>query len=39
VKDILGVAALVALQAIEYRKLYPEQDQSMGDWVPQALRS
>ncbi|MEM9400393.1 MAG: phosphate acyltransferase [Verrucomicrobiota bacterium] len=28
VKDILGVAAVVALQAIEYRKLYPEQDSS-----------
>ena len=26
VHDIVGVAALVALQAIEYRKLYPEQD-------------
>jgi phosphate acetyltransferase len=25
VDDILGVAAIVALQAIEYRKLYPEQ--------------
>ncbi|MDZ4787600.1 MAG: phosphate acyltransferase [Blastochloris sp.] len=37
--DILGVAALVALQAIEYRKLYPEQDATFGDWSPQALRS
>jgi phosphate acetyltransferase len=26
VEDIKGVAALVALQAIEYRKLYPDQD-------------
>ncbi|MEM6821385.1 MAG: phosphate acetyltransferase [Verrucomicrobiota bacterium] len=25
VRDIVGVAAVVALQAIEYRKLYPEQ--------------
>lgn len=39
VNDILGVAALVALQAIEYRKLYPEQADSAGDWVPQPLRS
>ncbi|MDD5262219.1 MAG: phosphate acyltransferase [Methylacidiphilales bacterium] len=30
--DILGVAALVALQAIEYRKLYPEQDHDA--WHP-----
>jgi phosphate acetyltransferase len=33
VQDILGVAALVALQAIEYRKLYPEQE-SADDWMP-----
>ncbi|NJK90847.1 MAG: phosphotransacetylase [Blastochloris sp.] len=39
VQDILGVAALVALQAIEYRKLYPEQDLTTEDWIPQALRS
>ncbi|MGF1677765.1 MAG: phosphate acyltransferase [Candidatus Methylacidiphilales bacterium] len=26
VEDIIGVSALVALQAIEYRKLYPEQN-------------
>jgi phosphate acetyltransferase len=26
VQDILGVAAIVGLQAIEYRRLYPEQD-------------
>jgi phosphate acetyltransferase len=31
VGDILGVAALVALQAIEYRKLYPEQNYD--DWL------
>jgi phosphate acetyltransferase len=38
-QDILGVAALVALQAIEYRKLYPEQDANAEDWVPQTIRS
>jgi len=31
VNDILGVAALVALQAIEYRKLYPDQQDN--DWL------
>lgn len=31
VEDMVGVAALVALQAIEYRKLYPEQDNEQ-DW-------
>jgi len=28
VEDILGVAAVVALQAVEYRKLYPHQEPS-----------
>jgi phosphate acetyltransferase len=36
VADILGVAALVALQAIEYRKLYPDQQD---DWLTQHLKA
>lgn len=34
IDDIVGVAALVALQAIEYRKLYPEQSMFSDDWTP-----
>ena len=30
VEDILGVAAIVGLQAIEYRKLYPETEEDLG---------
>jgi phosphate acetyltransferase len=29
VEDILGVAAIVGLQAIEYRKLYPETEEDI----------
>jgi phosphate acetyltransferase len=29
VDDILGVAAIVGLQAIEYRKLYPETEEEL----------
>ncbi|MDR1190816.1 MAG: phosphate acetyltransferase [Verrucomicrobiales bacterium] len=35
VEDILGVAALVALQAVEYRKLYPDQQGAADDWLTQ----
>lgn len=31
VEDVLGVAGLVGLQAIEYRKLYPQDDQDAAD--------
>ena len=31
VEDILGVAAIVGLQAIEYRKLYPETEEQLAE--------
>ena len=32
VEDILGVAAIVGLQAIEYRKLYPETEEELAEF-------
>jgi hypothetical protein len=31
VQDILGVAAILGVQAVEYRKLYPEEAEELAE--------